>query len=102
MVGRPSSRLSLARLLVHCWSVTGLSLVCHWSVTGLSLVCHWSVCSTHLSLMLGSACLCITDPSARAVVVRLSARVVIAGLPLVYHWSTVGLSARVMVAGQGR
>ena len=91
MVGRPSSRLSLARLLVHCWSVTGLSLVC-----------HWSVCSTHLSLMLGSACLCITDPSARAVVVRLSAQVVIAGLPLVYHWSTVGLSARVMVAGQGR
>ena len=54
MVGRPSSRLSLARLLVHCCSVTGLSLVC-----------HWSVCSTHLSLMLGSACLCITDPSAR-------------------------------------
>ena len=80
MVGRPSSRLSLARLLVHCCSVTGLSLVC-----------HWSVCSTHLSLMLGSACLCITDPSARAVVVRLSARVVIAGLPLVYHWSTTGL-----------
>ena len=39
MVGRPSSRLSLARLLVHCCSVTGLSLVCHWSVTGLSLVC---------------------------------------------------------------
>ena len=77
MVGRPSSRLSLARLLVHCCSVTGLSLVC-----------HWSVCSTHLSLMLGSACLCITDPSARLPLLCWS----ITGPSLVHHWSITGPS----------
>ena len=83
MVGRPSSRLSLARLLVHCCSVTGLSLVC-----------HWSVCSTHLSLMLGSACLCITDPSARLPLLCWS----ITGPSLVHHWSITALSARPLLS----
>ena len=73
MVGRPSSRLSLARLLVHCWSVTGLSLVCHCSLV-------WSVARPSLAMAVdlpvalpvalplmhrSSACLCITDLSAR-------------------------------------
>ena len=97
----PVAFLSLVRLLdswsvVHhlvCrWpvysSIAALSLVCHWSVTGLSLVCHWSVCSTHLSLMLGSACLCITDPSARLPLLCWS----ITGPSLVHHWSITGPS----------
>ena len=59
LVCRCSVRLSL----VHCWSITGLSLVCHWSVcssrgccpvTGLSLVCHWSVTILSLVCLLGS------------------------------------------------
>ena len=81
----PVAFLSLVRLL-DSWSVVH-HLVCRWpvysSIAGLSLVCHWSVCSTHLSLMLGSACLCITDPSARLPLLCWS----ITGPSLVHHCS---------------
>ena len=85
----PVTGLSLVRLLVrlslvHCWSVTGLLLVCHWSVTGLLLVCHWSVAG-----LLGSWPLVMVADRAslvhRSCVTRLPVPLS-AGLLLVRRW----------------